>query len=188
MRKALRAQSGREGGLDRLRARLARPDPLQRSRRGHADGGGQGAEGSPGARRIRQGARRRRSARPGQGRADPRLHSRRSELGRHVGARRGGRPARRSRQRDGVLSRGVEDRPGRAGHAHQHGTSLALNKQLPEAEKALQQAVASPKADARMRGDLALVLALEGKFAEAEQVGKTDLSRRPRAPTSIRSG
>jgi Flp pilus assembly protein TadD len=56
------------------------------------------------------------------------------------------------------------------------GLSFALNKQLPEAEKALRQAVASPKADARMRGDLALVLALQGKFAEAKQVGRTDLS------------
>jgi Flp pilus assembly protein TadD len=56
------------------------------------------------------------------------------------------------------------------------GLSLALAKRLPEAEKALKQAVASPKADARMRGDLALVLALEGKFSEAEQVGLTDLS------------
>ena len=56
------------------------------------------------------------------------------------------------------------------------GLSLALAKQLPEAEQALRQAVASPKADARIRGDLALVLALEGKFGEAEQVGLTDLS------------
>ena len=56
------------------------------------------------------------------------------------------------------------------------GLSLALAKKLPEAEQALQQAVASPKADARMRGDLALVLALEGKFKEAEEVGLTDLS------------
>ena len=56
------------------------------------------------------------------------------------------------------------------------GLSLALAKQLPEAEQALRQAVASPKADARMRGDLALVLALEGKFGEAEQVGLADLS------------
>jgi Flp pilus assembly protein TadD len=51
-----------------------------------------------------------------------------------------------------------------------------LAKKLPEAEQALKQAVASPKADARMRGDLALVLALEGKFKEAEEVGLTDLS------------
>ena len=33
------------------------------------------------------------------------------------------------------------------------GLSLALAKQLPQAEQALRQAVASPKADARMRGD-----------------------------------
>jgi Flp pilus assembly protein TadD len=56
------------------------------------------------------------------------------------------------------------------------GLSLALAKKLPEAEQALLQAVASPKADARMRGDLALVLALEGKFADAETVGRADLS------------
>jgi Flp pilus assembly protein TadD len=62
------------------------------------------------------------------------------------------------------------------------GLSLALAKQLPEAERALRQAVASPKADARMRGDLALVLALEGKFGEAEAVGRTDLS-----PTAARA-
>jgi Flp pilus assembly protein TadD len=56
------------------------------------------------------------------------------------------------------------------------GLSLALAKKLPEAEDALRQAVASPKADARMRGDLALVLALEGKFSDAETVGRADLS------------
>jgi Flp pilus assembly protein TadD len=56
------------------------------------------------------------------------------------------------------------------------GLSLALAKKLPEAEQALRQAVASPKADARMPGDLALVLALEGKFSEAETVGRADLS------------
>ena len=56
------------------------------------------------------------------------------------------------------------------------GLSLALAKQLPQAEQALRQAVASPKADARMRGDLALVLALEGKFSDAETVGQADLS------------
>ena len=56
------------------------------------------------------------------------------------------------------------------------GLSLALNRQLPEAEKTLRQAVASPKADARMRGDLALVLALERKYAEAEEVSRADLS------------
>jgi Flp pilus assembly protein TadD len=52
---------------------------------------------------------------------------------------------------------------------------LALAKQLPEAERTLRPAVASPKADSRMRGDLALVLALEGKYAEPEEVSRTDL-------------
>ncbi len=66
--------------------------------------------------------------------------------------------------------------PGEPGVLANMGLSLALAKQLPEAEQALRQAVASPKADARMRGDLALVLALEGKFGEAERVGLTDLS------------
>src|SRR5271157_1857356 len=56
------------------------------------------------------------------------------------------------------------------------GLSLALAKQLPEAERTLRRAVASPKADERMRGDLALVLTLEGKYAEAEKVSLTDLS------------
>ncbi len=56
------------------------------------------------------------------------------------------------------------------------GLSLALTKQLPEAERILRQAAASPRADATTRGDLALVLALEGKYAEAEGVGETDLS------------
>ncbi len=66
--------------------------------------------------------------------------------------------------------------PGEPGVLANMGLSLALAKQLPEAEQALRQAAASPKADARIRGDLALVLALEGKFGEAEQVGLTDLS------------
>ncbi len=65
--------------------------------------------------------------------------------------------------------------PGEPGVLTNMGLSLALSRQLPEAERTLRQAVASPKADARMRGDLALVLALEGKFAEAEQVSVTDL-------------
>ena len=66
--------------------------------------------------------------------------------------------------------------PGEPGVLTNMGLSLALAGQLPEAERALRQAVASPKADAKMRGDLALVLGLEGKFAEAERVSLTDLS------------
>jgi Flp pilus assembly protein TadD len=56
------------------------------------------------------------------------------------------------------------------------GLSYALTKQLPEAEAALREASASPRADARMRQNLALVLALEGKFAEAEQISQRDMT------------
>ena len=56
------------------------------------------------------------------------------------------------------------------------GLSYALTKQLPEAEAALREATASPRADARMRQNLALVLALEGKFAEAEQISRQDMT------------
>ena len=66
--------------------------------------------------------------------------------------------------------------PGEPGVLTNMGLSLALSGRLGEAENALRQAVASPKADARMRGDLSLVLALEGKDADAVQVSRMDLS------------
>ena len=50
------------------------------------------------------------------------------------------------------------------------GLSYALTKQLPLAEQTLRQAASHPRADSRVRQNLALILALEGKFAEAEQV------------------
>ena len=56
------------------------------------------------------------------------------------------------------------------------GLSYALSKQLTLAEEALREASASPRADARVRDNFALILALEGKFAEAEQVGRRDMS------------
>src|SRR5271169_2437288 len=56
------------------------------------------------------------------------------------------------------------------------GLSYALTKQLALAEDALRRAAASPVADARVRQNLALVLALEGKFAEAEEVSRKDMS------------
>ncbi len=55
------------------------------------------------------------------------------------------------------------------------GLSYALSRDLPRAENVLREAAASPKADMRERQNLALVLALEGKFAEAEQVSARDL-------------
>ena len=121
LRQALRAQSGREDRLDRICPGAAGAHPLQRGGRGHPDGGHQGPEGFRRARRIRQGAGRRRSAGASQGRADARLYAGRSAMGHHVGAGDSRRPAGRSCERDAVLSRRAEDLPGRAERSHQHG-------------------------------------------------------------------
>ena len=56
------------------------------------------------------------------------------------------------------------------------GLSYALSKKLPAAEQTLRQAAGHSQADERVRQNLALVLALQGKFAEAEQVASRDLS------------
>jgi Flp pilus assembly protein TadD len=55
------------------------------------------------------------------------------------------------------------------------GLSYALSKNLPQAESVLREAAESPRSDMRERQNLALVLALQGKFAEAEQVSARDL-------------
>src|SRR5579871_28694 len=55
------------------------------------------------------------------------------------------------------------------------GLSYMLSKNLPRAEEALRQAYASGKADARVRQNLALVVGLQGRFAEAEQIVRADL-------------
>jgi len=57
------------------------------------------------------------------------------------------------------------------------GLSYALSRQLGRAEATLRTAAAQPKASARVRGNLALVLALQGKFQESEIVASKDLSQ-----------
>jgi Flp pilus assembly protein TadD len=56
------------------------------------------------------------------------------------------------------------------------GLSYALSKRLPDAERTLRQAAARAGADSRVRQNLALVLGLEGKFAEAEEILRRDLA------------
>lgn len=55
------------------------------------------------------------------------------------------------------------------------GLSYALSKNLAAAEQALQRASAQPRADARVRQNYSLVLALQGKFSEAEKVQRMDV-------------
>lgn len=57
------------------------------------------------------------------------------------------------------------------------GLSFALTKDLPRAETTLREASAHPRADMRMRQNLALVLALQGKYDEAERISARDLSQ-----------
>src|ERR1700730_17499438 len=61
------------------------------------------------------------------------------------------------------------------------GLSYALSKKLPQAETTLQQAAAQHDADKPVRQNLALVLALEGKFASAEEVARRDLDAKDAA-------
>lgn len=88
----------------------------------------------------------------------------------------------------------VLDQMGRSGEARDHydtalkiapgepsvlsnlGLSYALSNDLANAEKVLRQANADPRADMRARQNLALVLALQGKFGEAQTVASRDLS------------
>ncbi len=55
------------------------------------------------------------------------------------------------------------------------GMSYLLSRDLPKAEQALRQAYGSTRADARIRQNLALVVGLQGRFAEAEEIAKADL-------------
>jgi Flp pilus assembly protein TadD len=56
------------------------------------------------------------------------------------------------------------------------GLSYALSKNMNAAESTLRQAAQNPRADQRVRQNLALVLALQGKMAEAERITRQDLS------------
>src|ERR1700761_6921014 len=55
------------------------------------------------------------------------------------------------------------------------GLSYMLSKNLPKAEETLRQAYGTGKADARVRKNRALVIGLQGLFAEAEQIVRADL-------------
>jgi Flp pilus assembly protein TadD len=55
------------------------------------------------------------------------------------------------------------------------GLSYALMKDLKRAEVTLRRAVAQPKANPKVRQNLALVIGLRGRFAEAESIARADL-------------
>jgi Flp pilus assembly protein TadD len=55
------------------------------------------------------------------------------------------------------------------------GLSYALAKDLPDAEAVLRRAAAHRPVDPRVRQNLALVVGLQGRFAEAESIARADL-------------
>ena len=55
------------------------------------------------------------------------------------------------------------------------GLSYALEKNLKQAEVVLRRAVGQPGANPKVRQNLALVVGLQGRFAEAEQIAAADL-------------
>jgi Flp pilus assembly protein TadD len=55
------------------------------------------------------------------------------------------------------------------------GLSYALTKNLKRAEQTLRRAVAEPNAAPKVRQNLALVVGLQGRFAEAEKIAAADL-------------
>jgi Flp pilus assembly protein TadD len=55
------------------------------------------------------------------------------------------------------------------------GLSYMLTRDLPKAEETLRRAYANARVDARVRQNLALVVGLQGRFAEAETIVKADL-------------
>src|SRR5882762_370795 len=55
------------------------------------------------------------------------------------------------------------------------GLSYALSKDLKRAETTLRRAAAAPRVDPRVRQNLALVVGLQGRFAEAESIARAEL-------------
>ena len=85
------------------------------------------------------------------------------------------RPARRARPRPATLRGGLEARVrAKPTVLSNLGLSLALSKHLPEAERALREAAASNRSDTRVRQNLVLVLGLQGRFTEAEELARQD--------------
>jgi Flp pilus assembly protein TadD len=84
------------------------------------------------------------------------------QLGRHDEAR-------------GYYEGALKIMPGEPSVLSNLGMSYVLSGDLPKAEQALRQAYASPNASSRVRQNLGLVVGLQGRFAEAEQIVKADL-------------
>jgi Flp pilus assembly protein TadD len=84
------------------------------------------------------------------------------QLGRHAEARR-------------HYSAALKIVPGEPSILSNLGLSYALTKNLKQGEMILRRAMAQPNAAPKVRQNLALVIGLEGRFAEAEKIASADL-------------
>jgi Flp pilus assembly protein TadD len=84
------------------------------------------------------------------------------QLGRHLDAQ-------------GYYASALKIRPDDPSVLSNLGLSYALAKDLKRAEETLRRAAALPGAEPRVRQNLALVIGLEGRFAEAEKIASADL-------------
>jgi Flp pilus assembly protein TadD len=73
-------------------------------------------------------------------------------------------------QARGLYKQALVLAPGEPQILNNYGMSYVLTNELGEAERILREAAASPKATLKVRENLALVLKLQGKTAEADQI------------------
>ena len=81
----------------------------------------------------------------------------------------------RNQEARGYYASALKIVPGEPSVLSNLGMSYVLTRELPKAEEVLRQAYADPKADSRVRQNLGLVVGLQGRFAEAETIVKSDL-------------
>jgi Flp pilus assembly protein TadD len=75
-----------------------------------------------------------------------------------------------------LYRKALDIQPGEPSVLSNIGMSYVLTSDLPAAETYLRQAAARPGADSRIRQNLALVVGLQGRFPEAEQIAGAELS------------
>ena len=75
-----------------------------------------------------------------------------------------------------LYARALEMQPNDPSVLSNLGMSYLLEGDLKQAEAQLQNAVTQPGADSRVRQNLALVVGLQGRFADAEAIASRELS------------
>ncbi len=80
------------------------------------------------------------------------------------------------KQARGLYRKGLDLAPGEATILSNLGMSYLLTGDLKTSESYLQDAIKAPRADSRVRQNLALVVGLQGRFGEAEKIAAGELA------------